>query len=98
MITLISSVIFQCKGIGKPLRFAALASALAVITACSSEQAPKQTSVAQAPSEVEVVAIAPVAIQETQTATIEVNSAAEHADYESITGISGNLSSIGSDT
>lgn len=98
MITSTSSVLFQCKGISKPLRIAALASALAFITACSGEQAPKQTSVAQAPAEVEAVAIAPVAIQETQTATTEVDSVAEHFDYESITGISGNLSSIGSDT
>ena len=98
MITSASSVLFQCKGIGKRLRFTTLVSALAVITACSGEQAPKQTSVAQAPAEVEVVAIAPVAIQETQTATTEVDSIAEHFDYESITGISGNLSSIGSDT
>ena len=98
MITRISSVLSQCKAIGKRLRFTALVSALAVITACSGEQAPKQTSVAQAPAEVEVVAIAPVAVQQTQNAATELSGALELADYESITGISGNLSSIGSDT
>ena len=97
MITSTKSVLFECKGISKPLRIAALTSALAFITACSASKRQNKHPSRKLPQKLRLL-LAPVAIQETQTATTEVDSVAEHFDYESITGISGNLSSIGSDT
>jgi phosphate transport system substrate-binding protein len=78
-------------------------SALAVVAllstaACSSDNTPKQTSTSQAPAAVEAIAIAPVAVEADNAATAAAESAGELMEYQPVTGISGNLSSIGSDT
>ena len=77
---------------------AAVAAALLFSVACSSEAPPKQTAAAQVTTEVEVVAIAPVVEQVASTAGSVSQDTGELAEYETVTGISGNLSSIGSDT
>ena len=61
----------------------------------SSEQTP--TAAAQAPVEIQAVEVAPAAVEQA-AAEAGTASAGKLADYERVTGISGNLSSIGSDT
>ena len=57
----------------------------------------KAAPVASAPVEMKAIEMAPVAVEET-TETLLAVAAGELSDYERVTGISGNLSSIGSDT
>ena len=57
----------------------------------------KAAPVAGAPVEMKAIEMAPVAIEET-TETRVAEAAGELSEYERVTGISGNLSSIGSDT
>lgn len=97
MIASILSAFSSKPVMGKLTRFVALFCALAVVTACSNEEAPKRSSAAQAPVEIEIVAIVPVSVEETENRVTELG-ALELADYESATSISGNLSSVGSDT
>ncbi len=68
-----------------------------VLAGCSGADAPAtKAAPAQAPTEVQAVEIAPVDVSESAAAVTET--LAEHAEYSRITGIAGNLSSIGSDT
>ena len=82
----------------RTMKFLALAAVLLIGAACSGDPAPQQASAAQAPTQLEVATIAPLAVETMATANAEVDAGGEHAEYETVTGISGNLSSIGSDT
>ena len=86
-------MIDKIRHIGSAAVAAALYSALRAAAG-----APKQTAAAQVTTEVEVVAIAPVVEQVASTAGSVSQDTGELAEYETVTGISGNLSSIGSDT
>jgi phosphate transport system substrate-binding protein len=75
-----------------------LAVALCLGISCSSEKPSAPTPAAQAPMEIEVMEVATVIDVAEVTVAAGVTQSGELADYEAITGISGNLSSIGSDT
>lgn len=78
-------------------RIATLLGVAITIAACGSEEAAKPAASAQAPTAVDVVTIAPVE-QSTAAAVDTAEAGGELMQYEAVTGISGNLSSIGSDT
>jgi phosphate transport system substrate-binding protein len=63
----------------------------------SAQKESRPATQAQAPSAVEVIEIKPVAL-EAVTVTVKDAISTELLDYQRVTGISGNLSSIGSDT
>lgn len=82
----------------KILGFMSVVASLLTGVACSGEQAPKQKSTAQMTTEVEIVSITPVAQQKYSAVESVSEDAGELPEYEKVTGVSGNLSSIGSDT
>lgn len=82
----------------KKIGVTSVVAALLLSVGCSSEQPPKQSAAAQVTTEVEVVTIAPVAEQMSAGAESVSDATGELAEYETVTGVSGNLSSIGSDT
>ena len=67
-----------------------------VMIGCGGNEEPRRSATAQQPTKVDTVAVTPQKV--TDTATASVASSGELADYEPVSGISGNLSSIGSDT
>ncbi len=75
-----------------------LLAALTVYGCGDSTQPNATPAPVQTPTEVEAVEMAPVDVAEAATEALADASDAELADYERVTGISGNLSSIGSDT
>jgi phosphate transport system substrate-binding protein len=82
----------------KKIGVTSVVAALLLSVGCSNEQPPKQSAAAQVTTEVEVVTIAPVAEQMSAGAESVSDATGELAEYETVTGVSGNLSSIGSDT
>ena len=69
-----------------------------LLSACGeSETRTPPTSSGQVPSEVQAVDITPTVVNTTSQAALQIEGG-ELSDYERVTGISGNLSSIGSDT
>ncbi len=98
MIDYLKSVLSSRSAGVKSIRLLPLLGTVLLLAACSSDEAPKQAAVAQAPEAVEVVSVTPIAVAESSSAVSETAADDELADYESVTGISGNLSSIGSDT
>ena len=77
--------------------YAAVLTLAILLAGCSGGDAPTtKAAPAQKPTEIQAVEIAPVEIEESTTTVIE--GLTELAEYTPATGISGNLSSIGSDT
>ena len=81
------------------IRVTFLALCAAIMFGCS-DSAPSErtvTSTEQQPVEIQAVEVAPVTVEDATQAASQVE-ASELQEYERVTGISGNLSSIGSDT
>ena len=70
----------------RKLGLVAAGAVLLLSVACSGEQPPKQTDAAQVTTEVDVVAIAPVAEQTTAAASGASEDTVELAEYETVTG------------